>query len=302
VRHLVIGAGPAGLTIARQLVRAGPDHEVQVLEADPTYVGGLSRTVTFRGHRFDIGGHRFSTKSAPIDALWHEMLPGGFVEVPRLSRIHYDGRFFPYPVELGPTLRTLGPRRSAVIVASYLRARLRPRRPEVSFEDWIVNRFGHELYRTFFKTYTEKVWGMPCTEISKGLRCPADPGPDPRRGGRPPAAGAMATRRRRRRGRQRPDQDPDRPLRLPPARPRPTVGGGPRPRRGPGRHRDPGPTGGRRPPRPRGSPGHRPHHRRRHPARRRPRLLDDDPARPGSAAGPGTAGRGGRGGAGPALP
>jgi protoporphyrinogen oxidase len=167
VRHLVIGAGPAGLTIARELVRAGPDHEVRVIEADPTYVGGLSRTVTFRGHRFDIGGHRFYTKSADIDALWHEMLPGGFVEVPRLSRIHYDGRFFPYPIEIGPTLRTLGSRRSVAIAASYLRARLRPRRPEVSFEDWIVNRFGHELYRTFFRTYTEKVWGMPCTEISK---------------------------------------------------------------------------------------------------------------------------------------
>jgi protoporphyrinogen oxidase len=165
VRHVVVGAGPAGLTIARQLVRT--DEEVLVLEADPRYVGGLSRTVTYEGHRFDVGGHRFYTKSERIDELWHEMLPGEFVEVERLSRIHYDGRFFPYPLELGPTLRTLGLRRSARIGASYLRARLAPRQPEQSFEDWIVNRFGRELYRTFFKTYTEKVWGMPCHEISK---------------------------------------------------------------------------------------------------------------------------------------
>lgn len=165
MHHVVIGAGPAGLTIAWDLVQA--DEDVVVLEADPVYVGGLSRTVEFKGHRFDVGGHRFYTKSDHIDALWHEMLPGEFVEVDRLSRIYYDGRFFPYPIELRPTLRTLGLRRSARIAASYLRARLLPRRPEVSFEDWIVNRFGRDLYRTFFKTYTEKVWGIPCEEISK---------------------------------------------------------------------------------------------------------------------------------------
>jgi protoporphyrinogen oxidase len=165
MRHVVIGAGPAGLTIAWQLVRSG--EEVVVLEADPHYVGGLSRTVAYKGHRFDIGGHRFYSKSGRINELWREMLPGEFIDVERLSRIHYDGRFFPYPLEVGPTLRTLGPRRSLRIGASYLRARLAPRHPEASFEDWIVNRFGRELYRTFFKTYTEKVWGMPCHEISK---------------------------------------------------------------------------------------------------------------------------------------
>jgi protoporphyrinogen oxidase len=165
VRHVVVGAGPAGLTIAWDLVQA--DEDVVVLEGDPVYVGGLSRTVAFKGHRFDVGGHRFYTKSDHIDALWREMLPGEFVDVTRLSRIYYEGRFFPYPIELRPTLRTLGLRRSARIAASYLWARLRPRRPEVSFEDWIVNRFGRDLYGRFFKTYTEKVWGIPCDEISK---------------------------------------------------------------------------------------------------------------------------------------
>ena len=164
-RHVVIGAGPAGLTAAWELTRRGCD--VMVLEADDTYVGGLSRTQVYRGNRFDLGGHRFYTKSPRIAELWRELLPDDLLQVPRISRIHYRGSYFPYPIDLGITLRRLGLRSSAAVSASYLRAIARPRRPEASFEDWIVNRFGRRLFDTFFKTYTEKVWGMPCSEISK---------------------------------------------------------------------------------------------------------------------------------------
>jgi protoporphyrinogen oxidase len=165
-RHVIIGAGPAGLTIARELTRLGR-RNVLLLEADPRYVGGIARTVEYKGNRFDMGGHRFYTKSDTIDRMWKEMLPDDFIQVPRLSRIYYAQRFFPYPIEVFPTLRELGLVRSFRIGMSYLRARLFPRRPELSFEDWITNRFGQELYRTFFKTYTEKIWGIRCDKISK---------------------------------------------------------------------------------------------------------------------------------------
>ena len=152
-RHVIAGAGPAGLTVAWQLARRGEPSVV--LEADPEYVGGLAKTVRYKGNRFDVGGHRFYSKSAEINNLWKEMLPTEFTQVPRLSRIYYDRTFFPYPIAVGPTLAGLGLVRSARMALSYLKARLFPRRPEVSFEDWVVNRFGYELYSTFFKTYTE---------------------------------------------------------------------------------------------------------------------------------------------------
>jgi protoporphyrinogen oxidase len=164
-RHIVIGAGPAGLTAAWELTKLA--KEVHILEADPRYVGGIARTVTYKGNRFDIGGHRFYSKSAEINRLWQEMLPHDFIQVPRLSRIYYNQHFFSYPIEVRATLLGLGLGGSCKIGLTYLWARLRPRQPEVSFEDWIVNRFGYELFSTFFKTYTEKVWGMPCSEISK---------------------------------------------------------------------------------------------------------------------------------------
>ncbi|MBI3926953.1 MAG: NAD(P)/FAD-dependent oxidoreductase [Armatimonadetes bacterium] len=164
-RHVIIGAGPAGLTTAWQLEAHG--QRTLILEEDPHYVGGIARTVEYRGNRFDLGGHRFFSKSQAINRLWQDMLPGGFEEVERLSRIYYGGHFFPYPLKIGPTLRGLGLWTSGCILASYLWSRLRPRKEEVSFEDWIVNRFGYRLFAMFFKTYTEKVWGIPCDRISK---------------------------------------------------------------------------------------------------------------------------------------
>ncbi len=161
----IVGAGPAGLTAAYELTRNGAG--AVVLEADPERVGGISRTAEHGGFLFDIGGHRFFTKSAEIDALWGEILPAGeFLTRDRRSRILYGGELFPYPLRALETLRKLGPVESARCLFSYLRARLAPVREPANFEDWVANHFGRRLYEIFFKTYTEKVWGMPCAEIS----------------------------------------------------------------------------------------------------------------------------------------
>jgi len=159
---VVIGAGPAGLTAAYLLSKAG--HRVTVLEGD-TIVGGISRTAEYKGFRFDIGGHRFFTKIRPVEELWEEILGEDFISVPRLSRIHYDGKYFDYPLKAMNALRGLGLINAVRIVLSYLRAHLRPTPVEENFEQWVTNRFGRRLYEIFFKTYTEKVWGIPCTEI-----------------------------------------------------------------------------------------------------------------------------------------
>jgi protoporphyrinogen oxidase len=161
-RTVVVGAGPAGLTAAYLLTKMG--HAVTVLEADDM-VGGISRTAQYKGFRFDIGGHRFFTKIAPVQELWEEILGPEFISVPRLSRIHYSGRYFDYPLKAMNALRGLGLVNAVRIVASYLRARIWPSPVEENFEQWVCNRFGRRLYEIFFKTYTEKVWGIPCTEI-----------------------------------------------------------------------------------------------------------------------------------------
>ena len=162
-RHVVIiGAGPAGLTAAYELVRT--NVPVTVLEQD-NIVGGIARTEFFQGYGYDIGGHRFYTKLREINALWQSLLGEKFLRVPRLSRIHYKGKFFYYPLRLGNVLRALGIVESAWIFLSYVRAKMFPLVPEESFEDYVCNRFGRKLYYLFFKTYTEKVWGIPCTEI-----------------------------------------------------------------------------------------------------------------------------------------
>ncbi len=163
-RIVIVGAGPAGLTAAAELV--GSENDVMVLEADEEYVGGIARTVRYKDYRFDIGGHRFFSKNPEIVRWWKDRLPGDFLSVRRQSRIFYRGSFFDYPLRPISALRTLGVLTSCVCVASYLWRRVFPVRPERTFEDWVTNRFGGKLFRIFFKTYTEKVWGMPCSEIS----------------------------------------------------------------------------------------------------------------------------------------
>lgn len=161
---VIAGGGPAGLTAAYELTKHG--HSSVVLESDPNLVGGISRTDQYKGYRFDIGGHRFFSKSAEVNAIWREILGDQFVTRSRLSRIYYNRKFFHYPLKPVDALMKLGPWRATLILASYLKATLKPIKPERSFEDWVVNRFGRLLFEIFFKTYTEKVWGMPTNEIT----------------------------------------------------------------------------------------------------------------------------------------
>jgi protoporphyrinogen oxidase len=163
VKAFVIGAGPAGLTAGYELSQLGV--QATIIEAD-NVVGGISRTVNHHGYRFDIGGHRFFSKVHLINELWHEMLGEHLLLRPRLSRIHYDGHFFDYPLKASNALMGLGIVEAAHIGMSYAKVRLAPSLPETTFEQWVSNRFGRRLYEIFFKTYTEKVWGMPCSEIS----------------------------------------------------------------------------------------------------------------------------------------
>lgn len=160
----IIGAGPAGLTAGYLLTKQG--KSVAIIEKDATYVGGISRTVEHEGYRFDIGGHRFFSKSQQVVDLWNEILPDDFIQRPRMSRIYYEGKFYSYPLRAFEALWNLGIWRSTLCMASYLQYKLFPIRTVKSFEDWTTNQFGKKLYSIFFKTYTEKVWGMPCNEMS----------------------------------------------------------------------------------------------------------------------------------------
>src|ERR1700686_1854439 len=196
---VIAGAGPAGLTAALELLRRS-DITPIVIEADGQ-VGGISKTINYRGYRMDLGGHRFFSKSDWVMSWWQEILPlepapaGASATItyrnqqrplavqpaldaradadkvlllrPRLSRIYFLRKFFDYPLKLNlATVANLGALRFARVCLSYAWASLFPRRPEKSLEDFLVNRFGAELYRTFFKSYTEKVWGVPCEQIS----------------------------------------------------------------------------------------------------------------------------------------
>jgi protoporphyrinogen oxidase len=159
---VIVGAGPAGLTAAYTLSK----HKVRatVLEADDT-VGGLSRTVNYKGYLFDIGGHRFFSKWDEVNQIWREVLGNDFLERTRLSRILYRKKFFYYPLRATNALFGLGIRDSIRVLLSYLRSRIVYYENEQNLEQWVSNRFGRRLYEIFFKTYTEKVWGAPCSEI-----------------------------------------------------------------------------------------------------------------------------------------
>jgi protoporphyrinogen oxidase len=159
---LIIGAGPAGLTAAYELARRG--IRVMVVErADK--VGGLACTESYQGFRFDMGGHRFFTKSQAVHAIWKDMLGGQLLLRPRLSRIYYNRRFFDYPLRPLNVVRNLGFVETLLIAVSYLRWQVFPYRREDTFEQWVTNRFGRRLFLTFFKSYTEKVWGISCSEL-----------------------------------------------------------------------------------------------------------------------------------------
>src|SRR5215203_4581726 len=162
----VIGAGPAGLTAGYSLLKKDHTLKVTVLEADPEYVGGISRTVKYKNFRFDIGGHRFFSKSKEVEDFWTEILPNDMLDRPRSSRIFYRGEFFSYPLKAFEALFKLGLMESTLCMLSYARARVTPVPDPKNFEDWVSNQFGKRLFSIFFKTYTEKVWGMNCKDIS----------------------------------------------------------------------------------------------------------------------------------------
>lgn len=163
---VIVGAGPAGLTAAYQLMKQG--IKSIVLEK-ANKVGGISRTETYKNYRFDIGGHRFFTKVDEVQKIWREILVDEFIKVPRQSRIYYQGKFYDYPLSLFNTISNLGVITSFIILLSYfkakIKAQLRLNLKVETFEEWVCDRFGERLYEIFFKTYTEKVWGIPCSQI-----------------------------------------------------------------------------------------------------------------------------------------
>jgi protoporphyrinogen oxidase len=163
-RVVIVGGGPAGLTAAYELGKAGV---ASVVLEKGEIVGGLARTVNYKGYRFDIGGHRFYTKVKQVASVWDEVLSADdFQTRKRLSRIYYGKKFFHYPLRAASMIASLGVVNGLLILASYLKARIAPHETEETFEQWVTNRFGRRLYETFFKTYTEKVWGIPCGEIT----------------------------------------------------------------------------------------------------------------------------------------
>ncbi len=163
---VIMGAGPAGLTAAWELARSRVP--VVVWEADPISVGGIARTIVAEGFHFDVGGHPFSSVSPEINKIWKQLMPDDFVKTSQLARIYYKGKFFNYPPELGDVLLKLDGANALFCFFSYLESRLFPTKTESTFAQWVTNRFGWRLYEIFFKTYTEKVWGISCDKIESG--------------------------------------------------------------------------------------------------------------------------------------
>ncbi|MGL4620556.1 GtrA family protein [Chroococcidiopsis sp.] len=159
----ILGAGPAGLAAAYTLTQKG--QPVVVVERD-TRVGGLAKSIEYQGFILDFGPHRFFTKLAPVLKLWGEVLGKDRVTVNRLTRIYYGGKYFSYPLKAKETLLTLGPIESTKILVSYVKSQLFPNRHPRNFAQWVTSRFGRRLFEIFFQAYTEKLWGIPCTEIS----------------------------------------------------------------------------------------------------------------------------------------
>ena len=161
---LIVGAGPAGLTAA--YILSNNKFKVDVFEENNKYVGGISRTEQYKGFKFDIGGHRFFSKSSEINLLWNEILSNDFKTRSRKSRIFFKNKFFNYPLDLVEVVFKLGFLETSICFLSFIKAKIFPIKPPKTYHDWIYNNFGERLYLNFFKTYTEKVWGMNCDEIS----------------------------------------------------------------------------------------------------------------------------------------
>jgi protoporphyrinogen oxidase len=159
---VVLGGGPAGLTAGYLLAKQG--KPVIVLESTGQ-VGGIARTEVRDGYRFDLGGHRFFTKVKEVDDLWHEIMKEEFLRRPRQSRIYWNGKFLEYPLQGMDVIKKLGPVDLTKALLSYLWAAVKPKGREDTFEEWVCNRFGRWLFNQFFKSYTEKVWGVSTSEI-----------------------------------------------------------------------------------------------------------------------------------------
>ena len=159
---VIMGAGPAGLAAGYELAKQGITPTLYEMDAQ---VGGISKTIQYKGNYFDLGGHRFFTKLADVNLVWHEVLGDKFLKRPRQSRIYYNNKFFNYPLTAMNALMGVGIINTAGILCSFVGAKIKPYPKEDTFEQWVSNRFGKKLFSIFFKTYTEKVWGIPCSEI-----------------------------------------------------------------------------------------------------------------------------------------